>query len=123
MTLDEKKEIAKQELKKVFFLASNGVDVKMFSKFIDSIWHELLKDKKQYEDFCIEACGNVIFHSESSGEGVIDFIEIYEEKYGKMPDVWFMDKNGDLDRKQYESYHGDNKFITGWDCTPTHNCL
>ena len=42
---NEKKEIAKQELKKVFFLASNGVDVKMFSKFIDSIWHELLKDK------------------------------------------------------------------------------
>ena len=122
MNLDEKKEQAKTELRKAFKLAVEGVDVKMFSKFIDNVWHQMRNDPASYEDFSLEACGHVITHAEESGEGAIEFIKIYEEKYGKMPDVWFMDKEGELDIENFVNHIEGRSVITGWDCNPTHNC-
>ncbi|MFQ2453520.1 hypothetical protein ACK31M_14135 [Aeromonas caviae] len=123
MDINEKKEIAIKELSKTFKLAAEGVDIKMFSKFIDNIWHEMQSDKEQYERFCIDSCGHIIHHSGESGAGPIDFVRIYEEKFGKMPDVWFMDAEGNLDAENFIKHIEGSTVSTGWDCTPTHNCL
>lgn len=122
MRIEEKKELAKAELAKAFQLAADGVDVKMFSKFIDGVWHDMAEDEEAFERFSLEACGHVISHAETSGEGAITFIDAYEERFGKMPDVWFMDAQGRLDRDLFAKHILEGQVVTGWDCTPTHNC-
>lgn len=121
MDLNEKKELAKTELKKAFQLSTEGVDVKMFSKYIDKVWHEMADNPEEYERFCLESCGQIITHSQQSGEGVVDFVQIYEERFGKMPDVWFMDEEANLNIENFVNHLEGRQTISGWDCTPTHN--
>jgi hypothetical protein len=118
----EIKAAAKEELVKVFKLASQGYPVEMFSTAIDDVWHEMLGDKRSYEEFSISACGAVIGHAETSGQGLISFVKAYESAYGKLPAIWFTQRNGTFDDNRYRQYITSGVVTAGWDCTPTHNC-
>lgn len=120
---DDQIQEAKVELGKMFRLAAEGVHIEMFSTGIDAVWHELSRDSVRYEDFCLASCGAVIGHGESSGQGHITFIKAYEEKYGKLPKIWFLQRSGKYDEERYKTYLDTGEVTSGWDCTPTHACM
>lgn len=115
----EQRRQATQELKK-FFQLVNMIDVekyKMFSGAVDAVWHELLKDPDAYAAFREEA-GVVenIGHMPGSGFGVIQWIQDYHQRYGKLTPIWFTDASGVLDEKSYNAYLSTDVVVAAWDC-------
>ncbi|NEI24088.1 hypothetical protein GUK30_32600 [Rhizobium leguminosarum] len=114
---------AQDELRKVFQLACRGIQIEMFSEFIDEEWHRLMGDEKGYERFCVEACGYVVPHSEESGSGVVTFLEAYENEFGKFPQIWFLDRAGQTNSDLRDQYIRTGEVRASWKCTATHNCI
>ena len=119
---DEQVAEAKEELKKAFILAAEGVYVEMFSKGIDAVWHEMLLDEQDFEEFSLRACGSIIGHAQNTGSGPISFVRAYEQRYGKLPLIWFRDWEGVVDESLYEGYLKHGNVVSAWICNPSHNC-
>ncbi|NOK59850.1 MAG: hypothetical protein GFH27_549291n42 [Chloroflexi bacterium AL-W] len=113
------KERATVELGRIFELATDGVEnVTMPSRYIDSVWHDMLKEPASYEAFCKRVAGVVVEHTPAQGEGEITWVSSYEEKFGKLDSVWFTDEHGVLDNNLYETYLETGHVRASWDCTP-----
>ena len=119
---DAQKKAARTELAKIFKLAAQGHPVEMFSTAIDDVWHDMLMDRQAYEAFSLQESGAIIGHATTSGEGLISFIKAYEAAYGKLPEIWFTQRNGTYDSARYKQYLNSGVVRAQWDCTPTHNC-
>lgn len=57
------------ELKRFFLLSAFMVNVPMYSKKVDAIWHEMLLFTKEYADFCEQFTGHMIHHQPSVHSG------------------------------------------------------
>ncbi|RKL64946.1 hypothetical protein CR203_23345 [Salipaludibacillus neizhouensis] len=111
---------AKDEINKFFTLSIENVpNLSMMSEFIDSVWHDMLKDESEYKEYCESNFGKVIGHTTTQGEGEISWIKDYEAKYGLLSPLWFTNKNGFFDQKAYQSYLDTGIVKASWDCTPS----
>lgn len=70
----------------------------MFSPVIDGEWHRLLSSS-EYQEFCAEHAGRQIGHAPNTGVGEISWVQVYEELFGPLPDIWFTDQFGRLDHE------------------------
>ncbi|HDS2562922.1 TPA: hypothetical protein QHU55_002537 [Klebsiella aerogenes] len=113
---------AQEELRKVLQMACQGIEVQMFSRAIDSVWHSLLESRNEYNAFSIAACGTIIGHRGGHKNGVVNFIESYERRWGELPNIWFVDENGYFDKDAYQEYIGTGIVQASWNCQATHNC-
>lgn len=115
---------AKLELQKFFKLAViYPGEITMFSEYLDEAWHELLKDKNIYEDFCIQSCGHAIEHIAShipgaSGYGKINWLPYYESFFGTLHQDWFKDSNGNVNWETFNKYKRTGGVIAAWKCNP-----
>ncbi len=110
--------LAHTELEKVFHLSNSGIKVEMFSKAIDSVWHDMLKNKEEYKDFCNKTIGRYIKHIKAPDFGEITFTSEYEKRYGKLDSIWFMDENGKIDITLQSKYKNSDTIVASWDCSP-----
>lgn len=123
---------AAQELAR-FFQLHVALDrpIEMWSKRIDSHWHDMLPDSETsratansseaveaYDRFCIEACGRRIIHLKDKGHGPISWTAEYEKRFGKLPEIWFMNEAGVVDRPAHAHYLRTGMVIASWDCAP-----
>lgn len=105
--------------------------IEMWSERIDRHWHDMLpgcetaepgtsssKAHEAYDRFCIEACGRRIIHAEGKGHGLISWTAAYEERFGKLPEIWFMNEGGVVDRPARDHYLQTGMVIASWDCSP-----
>lgn len=105
---------AKEELKKYFSLQyENAV---MFSKYIDEVWHDLIENHQaEYVELSTSACGMIVSHVAIANHGnptqEILWIDEYEKRYGELPEIWFMDKDGTVDENVYTEYKKSNRVI------------
>lgn len=86
--------------------------------FVDEVWHELLKDDAQYSEFTKDAVGSHVDHVASKGYGAIDWLPVYEAKYGTLNPIWFSDGTGAVDLKAYNVYAETGVWKASWDCGP-----
>lgn len=110
------------ELARFFAVAVDSAQVcPMFSTYIDQAWHTLLATPDSYAQFSWEACGQVLGHQASLGEGRIPWVSDYEVRFGKLSPLWFADATGAVDQTAYASYRATGETFRSWDCNPTTN--
>ncbi|MEF8727522.1 MAG: hypothetical protein V5B34_04845 [Accumulibacter sp.] len=112
---------AKQELHKFFSLIPDVTDLgsmKMPSCVVDDEWHELMRNEQDYILFCSESAGSYIGHAPGNGQSEIEWVGAYEKRYGKLPHIWFTQKNGFFDENGYQKYQDTGVMIASWDCGP-----
>ncbi len=90
----------------------------MFSTYIDQAWHTLLAAPDSYAQFSTEACGQVLGHQASLGDGRIPWVSDYEARFGKLPPLWFADATGTVDQTAYAAYRETGEVFRSWDCNP-----
>lgn len=121
--------IARRELARFFVIADQANEApQMFSRYIDAVWHRAI-GTPDYDAFCVTAVGHPVGHVEEPGRGVVSWVELYHERYGTLPAVWFADEHGTVDTDSYGRYLATRMpvpgappaapFVTAWDCTPT----
>lgn len=107
------------ELARFFAVAADSTQMcPMFSTFIDQAWHALLATPGSYAQFSREACGQVLGHQESLGEGRIPWVCDYETRFGKLVALWFADVTGTVDQTAYATYRETGEVFHSWDCNP-----
>ncbi len=108
------------ELARFFAVAAadNTQMCPMFSPCIDQAWHTLLVRPDPYAEFSRKACGQVLGHQVSLGDGVISWISDYEACFGKLPPIWFADAVGTVDQIAYATYRMTGEVFHSWDCNP-----
>lgn len=110
------------ELARFFAVTADSAQIcPMFSAFVDRTWHILLSTPDTYAQFSREACGQVLGHQVSLGEGRIPWIPDYENRFGKLPPLWFADASGTVDQAAYAAYRATGEVFHSWDCNPTTN--
>lgn len=123
LTLVKEHADARKELAKYFqLITENKISLCMFSDYIDKEWHEMLKDAEDYKGFCIQSCGQVIKHIPShvkgaSGHGDIDWVPLYESKFGKLDESWFKDSEGVTNQVVFDYYNRTGKILASWKCS------
>jgi len=85
---------------------------------VDTEWHRLLEQPDEYNEFCHDVVGHAIRHEPVQGEGEIDWTGTYEKLYGPLPEVWFRDTRGILNKSRRQTYLDIGVFYASWDCTP-----
>ncbi|SFC18334.1 hypothetical protein [Streptomyces aidingensis] len=91
----------------------------MFSAAIDAEWHRLLDDPDAYGRFCDRHTGGArIGHRPLTGQGTVEWVPAYQERYGTLPPAWFADAAGTVDAAAYGAYLRTGTVVTGWDCSP-----
>ncbi|WP_344102173.1 hypothetical protein [Nocardiopsis rhodophaea] len=127
-------EAARTELAKFFVIADLASESpEMFSAYIDAEWHRML-GTKEYRALCREAVGHRVCHVTAPGSGTPSWLNLYHERYGTLPSVWFADRNGTVDQELYGHYLRNRggllsseksaaqaPLIVTWDCQPTTN--
>ncbi|SHF34013.1 hypothetical protein SAMN05444392_11616 [Seinonella peptonophila] len=110
---------AKQELGRFFQMFADGVKgLTMPSKLIDLVWHGMQKTEA-YTSFCLENCGTLVQHAPIKGVGTVSWVKDYENRFGSLHPVWFMNENGRLDEQAYSEYEASgNWHRASWDCGP-----
>ncbi|MEC1600702.1 MULTISPECIES: hypothetical protein [Bacillus subtilis group] len=113
-TNGEKITEAKEELKKYFSLQYDKAV--MFSKFIDEVWHDLIENSpEEYNALSTSACGMIVSHVAVANHGKpteeILWINEYENRFGKLPPIWFMDEEGNIDEDIYNEYKKSGRVI------------
>lgn len=70
----------------------------MYSEKVDSIWHAMILNTRQYAEFCQKFFSQFIHHEPASPffEGVLTtkfeyFVDVYEDHFGTLPDIWNVD--------------------------------
>jgi hypothetical protein len=110
------------ELARFFTVAADSTQMcPMFSNYIDQAWHTLLATPDSYAHFSREACGQVLGHQESQGDGPIPWVSCYEVRFGKLSPLWFADATGTIDQTAYAAYRATGEVFHSWDCNPTTN--
>ncbi|MGW2009618.1 hypothetical protein [Streptomyces sp. G7(2002)] len=89
----------------------------MFSTAIDAEWHRLL-GTPQYAAFSSQHAGQVFAHVGSYGTGRVSWICAYEEVFGPLPDIWFADTDGTVDREAADRYRATGEVWAEWNCSP-----
>lgn len=126
--------VARAELAKFFLIAESAEHApQMFSRYIDAHWHRLLVSSG-YDEFCINTVGHQVGHVEDAGHGVVPWVEVYHERFGTLPAVWFADEDSEVDLHAYARYLATREsatktespslappLVVGWDCVPTTN--
>jgi len=85
---------------------------------IDTEWHRLLEQPEEYRIFCRNAVGQDVRHVPAKGEGEIDWTGTYEKLYGSLPEIWFCNTRGILDKSRRRKYLDTGVFYASWDCSP-----
>lgn len=85
---------------------------------VDKAWHNMLELPAQYSHFCQQSVGGDVLHETAMGEGEIGWTKVYEELYGPLPEIWFQDINGVLEKEHRQVYLDEGVFRASWDCTP-----
>ena len=85
---------------------------------VDTAWHELIKDTPAYKSFTREAVGADVLHVASQGTAVLEWVSVYEQRFGKLPAVWFVDENNALNEVARQQYLDTGVFKASWDCEP-----
>lgn len=85
---------------------------------VDTEWHRLLELPDEYSEFCRNTVGHDVRHEPAQGEGEIDWAGTYEKLYGLLPEVWFQDTRGVLNKSRRQTYLDTGVFYASWDCTP-----
>lgn len=109
----------REELLKFFQLVDTAdtEQFKMFSGAIDAVWHDLLRNPKDYRAFL--AAGNVdetLGHMPGNGFGIIQWVSAYHERFGQLDPIWFTDAGGALDQASYDAYLSTKVVVSAWDC-------
>src|SRR4051812_45550930 len=114
------KQTALVELGKFINLCSEGVkNLVMPSAFVDNVWHGLIHDEEKYKDFCHQHADSVIKHLEDKGEGTVQWVKDYEERYGSLHPVWFMNDKGEINNQAYTQYLNSGIWErASWRCRP-----
>jgi hypothetical protein len=108
------------ELARFFAVAAASTQMcPMFSTYVDQAWHTLLTTPDSYAQFSREACGRVLSHQASLGEGQISWVPDYEARFGKLAALWFADATGTVDQTAYATYRATSEVFHSWDCNPT----
>ena len=85
---------------------------------VDTEWHRQLEQPEEYQTLCHNTVGQDVRHEPAKGEGNIDWTGTYERLYGPLPEVWFRDTHGILNRRRWQDYLDTGVFYASWDCTP-----
>lgn len=109
---------ALQELSKAFLLNASGTRVEMFSPYLDEAWHRLEAAGDQYDEFCQTWVGARVDHQREPEEGLVTFVEKYEERYGALPLIWFRNINGTIRQDVYGQYRDTGMIHASWNCRP-----
>ncbi|MET8831497.1 hypothetical protein ABZX40_37290 [Streptomyces sp. NPDC004610] len=114
--------VARVELGRFLTVAAQQFDAgrtapEMFSPAIDREWHRLL-DSPDYQAFCTAHAGRQIGHAPNVGAGEVSWIRVYEERFGPLPEVWFVDESGRLDQPRLTHYRETGTVVAEWDCSP-----
>lgn len=110
------------ELARFFAITAENAEMcPMFSSYIDQTWHTLLSTPDSYARFSREACGQVLGHQGSQGEGRISWVSDYEARFGKLSPLWFSDVTGTIDQTADAAYRAMGEVFRSWDCTATTN--
>ncbi|MCG7523555.1 hypothetical protein MHW47_03720 [Streptomyces sp. OfavH-34-F] len=99
------------------FAAGHG-PAEMFSPAVDAAWHRML-GTPEYAAFSAEHAGSVLGHRAVNGFGPIGWVATYEEAYGPLPEIWFTDADGVVDRTAFARYEETGTVVAEWDCGPT----
>lgn len=123
MTQEQQYETGKIELGRFLQIASvraerdAGVTV-MPTSMVDKVWHALLENKAEYQEFTDKAIGCRVDHLPNGGYGVIDWVPAYESMFGPLDPIWFADHDGNIDMAAHDSYRETGVWKASWDCTP-----
>ncbi|MGH3566851.1 MAG: hypothetical protein ACRDRH_12625 [Pseudonocardia sp.] len=108
------------ELARFFAISAESTQMcPMFSPCVDQAWHTLLATPDSYAKFSREACGQVLRHQASLGDGLIPWVSDYEARFGKLAPLWFADATGAVDQMAYATYRATGEVFHSWDCSPT----
>ncbi|MFI1305559.1 hypothetical protein [Streptomyces sioyaensis] len=89
----------------------------MFSTAVDAAWHQLLSTS-EYATFCSQHAGQAFGHVRSYGTGRVSWVSTYEEMFGPLPDIWFADADGTVDREAMDRYRTTGEVWAEWNCSP-----
>ena len=111
------------ELKSFFLVAKEfqektGKTANMPKCIVDTVWHDLLEQPITYADLTNDVVGCEVEHLANNGEGEIEWTEVYERRFGKLPAVWFISPEGNFDREAFDHYSDTGVLKMSWDCTP-----
>jgi hypothetical protein len=71
------------ELARFFAVAAGSTQMcPMFSTYIDQAWHTLFSTPDSYAQFSRDACGQILGHQASLGDGRIPWVPDYEARFG-----------------------------------------
>lgn len=112
-----------QELEKFFIVAKEynaltGENANMPTCVVDECWHELGENKEQYNSFTAQAIDAEIEHLENKGHGLIEWVSLYEAKFGQLNDLWFTTAEGDFNSEASSHYKKTGELLMSWDCSP-----
>ncbi len=87
---------------------------------VDTAWHDIQRDRKALRELIDKHLGTEmeVAHLKKSGRGRIDWVELYERHFGKLPLPWFTEPDGSVDRDALELYERTGEVRLSWDCTP-----
>jgi hypothetical protein len=100
------------------FQSKTGKTANMPVCIIDQAWHDLMVNPSAYADFTDSAVGSSVDHLENKGEGIIEWVDIYHEKFGALPAVWFVSPLEFFDSELYDRYQRTRVLEMSWDCAP-----
>ncbi|MFJ4697829.1 hypothetical protein ACIP5N_06680 [Streptomyces sp. NPDC088768] len=89
----------------------------MFSGAVDAEWHRVL-NQPEYRGLCLATAGKVLVHVPLRGSGPVAWVGDYEKQWGALPEIWFTDENGVVDRVSYDAYRKTGDVVAAWDCGP-----
>lgn len=102
------------------YTGATGELAKMPACPVDTAWHSLMADDAAFEAFVDAQLGGdvTVKHVESGGHDPIEWVPLYEQKFGVLPDVWFVGTDGSVDTEALAAYRAGNPATLSWDCTP-----
>jgi len=118
-----KQTVAKVELERFLKVAvlcqeKDASNVYMPCCYVDKVWHELLTDTVEYTRIVSHVFSGEIDHISIKGSGIVEWVPLYEEKFGKLHSIWFTDENEIVNEKSYGEYLETGVMRASWDCTP-----
>lgn len=108
------------EVAREYRLKTGGKSAMMPKCIVDSAWHDLL-DKPDELKVLVERHLGIemeVAHLKSTGEGLLDWVSVYESRFGKLPLPWFVKPGGSVDDEAVAHYEQTGEVRMSWDCTP-----
>lgn len=89
---------------------------------VDTLWHQL-DGSPEFDAWTQELTGSKFEHvndydkyPEARGYGQIPWVARYEEMFGMLSAVWFMDESGTMDQARYKRYLETSSMVSGFPC-------